>query len=696
MKLPFLVDALKRQFQSVLKPALLVWALFLFIWLLIRMTGLGFQHDVVGLSWGPPGTPITFLQVILVALISFILVVGWHWILPGRNKNPTSGLPVRDILIFMALWGLAVVLWSREPMSPTHFTPPPMPPTHETYPNSDALVFDRTSYQLLYGMGFSNQLVRRPLYVGMLALFHGIVGGSYDETMSLQILLLALIPALVYLFTAKLSSRLAGMIAGGLVVLREKNSIALSGDIVTSHAKLMMSDMIATLGVVLVLYLSVRWLFKEKPRALELIIVGATLGLTALIRAQALIIFAPLAVFLYFTQRSLTAAFRSSLLVFLGIILTMTPWVWRNWSLTGTFVLDDRGEERLLARNYSLSPMSMPLQVPGETDEEFSARLKADILSFIVSHPGEVAHFVANHFMRNLATSAVYVAPNYAADSPSEVVKNLPLWDDWNGDLTRNSSIALFINLGMIALGIAVAKKSNTWMGLFPLAIYVTYSLGNALVRSSGWRFNQPADWIVLVYFSIAIAYLLSTVRLLFNRDVPNEPLTQKFQTARTRMPQVLVLSAFVLLGASVPIAERVIPDRDFSLYTSDAKDRLTENIASANELEAFLEQDHAVLLTGIALYPRYAQPNSRFKPLEESQHDRYLHFRLIHEQDDQIVLPLQNLPENIPHTATVSVLGCREQGYISSIAVIVHQPSEHVLLRSPSTSLTCLSVKPQ
>lgn len=374
----------------------------------------------------------------------------------------------------------------------------------------------------------------------------------------------------------------------------------------------------------------------------------------------------------------------------------MAPWVWRNWNLTGTFVLDDRGEERLLARNYSLSPMSSPSQMPGETDEEFSARLKADILSFIISHPGDVAHFVTNHFMRNLATSAVYVAPNYATDSPMEVIGHLPFWGAWNGNLTRNSAAALFINLGIIALGIAVAKKNNNWIGLFPLAVYFTYSLGNALVRSSGWRFNQPADWIILVYFSVAIAYLLSTVRLVLDKNLPNETRAEQPHAAGRRVPHILVLSALILLGASVPIAERLIPVRDFSRYTSDAESAFTEYIASANEIEVFLEQDDAVLLTGIALYPRYAQPNSRFKPLDESKYDRYLHFWLIHEQDDQIVLPLQNLPEDIPHTATVSILGCREAGYISSIAVIVHEPSEHVLLRSPATSLTCLSVKPQ
>ena len=697
MKSNSIADSFKSVLKSILKPVLLIWALFLCVWLFIRFTGLGFQHDTVGLSWGPPGTPITFLQVILVAFISFLLALVWHWIQLKLNGNTTSPCSIRDVLIFIALWGLAVFLWSREPMSPTHFTPPPMPPNHETYPHSDALLFDRSSYHLLYGTGFANQLVRRPLYVGALALFHWIVGGNYDNTIFLQILLLALIPGLVFLVAAKLFNHMAGMIAGGLIVLREENSIALSGEIVTSHAKLMMSDMMATLGVVLVLYLALQWLFKEKPRASELIIVGACLGLTALVRVQALIIFAPLALFIYLNQRSLGRKIKSSLFIFLGIILTMAPWIWRNWNLTGTFVLSDYGEQGHLARNYSLSPVSLPSPLPSETDQQFSARLKADILSFVFSHPGEVVHFAGNHFLRNLATSSVYVAPRYGPDSPSEVVGHLPFWGDWNGDLTRNSRLALVINLGIIALGIAVAKQKNKWVGIFPLAVYLTYSLGNAIARTSGWRFNQPADWIILVYYSVALAYLPSNIKLAFNKNVANETRNEMKDGMGAVIPQALILSALFLLGASVPIAERLIPARDFSSFTNDAKTALTnESMATAREIETFLKQHEAVLLTGIGLYPRYIQPNSRFKPLDGLKDDRDLHFWLINEDDYQIVLPLQNVPEGIPHATMISIIGCREEAYISAIAVIVHEPSDHVLVRSPREPFACPVAPPQ
>jgi hypothetical protein len=673
------------------KPALTIWGIFLAVWLFISLSRLGFQHDVVGLSWGPPGTPITFIQVIIVFAISFLLSLVWQTVRSALPKISSHKFPYSDVTFFLAFWIMAVLLWSNQPMYPTHFSPPSMPPNNETYPNSDAAVFDTSSYHLLYGTGFVDRLIRRPVYVEMLALFHSMVGGNYEDTVFLQILVLALIPGVVYLFTSSLSNRMAGLIAGGLILLREKNSIELSGEIVTSHAKLMMSDMMAMLGILITLYLIVRWWSREKPIGLEFAIIGSCLGLTALVRAQVLILTAPLLLFIVLFQKPFKLAIKNSIQILLGIILVMSPWVLRNWNLTGTFVLDDRGEERLLARNYSLSPLSQPSPYPGETVEEFSTRLKKSVLTFMLEHPENVAHFVTNHFLRNLATSSVYIAPAYSTASPSAIVEHLPFWNDWNGDLTRNSTVALFLNLTLIALGTGVAKSRNNWLGFFPLVIFLVYSFGNALVRSSGWRFNQPADWIILVYYSIALAYLPSKIISLFNRNIFEAQADIKSREVTTFLPQAFSLLALFLMGASVPIAERLIPVRNFDEYTQNSKGvLLATNISSASDLNAFLTEENAVITSGIALYPRYIRLKSRFRPLETSGEYEYLHIWLINDGDYQVVLPLQAVPKDIPHTATISIIGCKQENYISAFAVVVHEPSQEIILRDPKVPLHC------
>lgn len=649
-------------FAVVGRPTLILLGCFLAVWVFLSITHLGFVFDDVGLSWGPPGTPISFPQVNLIFVIS-LLLASVYGIL---HSKISARIPVRDVVVFIGLWVLTVMFWLNAPVSATHFNPPPMPPNDETYPNSDALVFDKSAYHLLEGTGFNNQLHRRPLYVGLLALFHRISGSGYEETILLQVLVLAFIPSLTYLLTSNLSNRLAGLIAGGLILFREKNAIELSDKIVTSNAKLMMSDMLAMLGVIAFVYVLVKLFSKKENNLWMLAIAGACLGLTALVRAQVLILLPVLLLFILFYRKPFAQGIKDLLLVVLGLALVMSPWIWRNWNLTGTFVLDDRGEERLLARNYSTNPVDLPPPLEGETAQEFSARLKRDIFTFMLEHPSDMAFFVSNHFFRNMATSVVYIAPLLSTASPRDVVDGTLFWESWQGDLNANSGISIFVALTIIALGVATAQTKNKIAGWLPLVLFLAYSAGNALVRSSGWRFSLPVDWIILVYYSIALAYIPSKIKFVWNGNNESQ---SNHQTSVTRKTGLIVLSTLFLIGASVPIAEQLIPHRDFSNITNAAKEKL-----SPTELETFLAQDNAILLSGIALYPRYITPNSRIHLADAPPRDfRYLHFWLINDGDDQIVFPTQISPKVFPNTETVSILGCREENYILATVIIVH-----------------------
>ena len=677
-----------KSLQSVWKPALILLGCFLVVWAFMSLTSIGFIFDNVGLSWGPPGTPVTFAQVNLVLMGSLWLTFAYGLI---KSRLHHQRLVIVDIVIFIALWGLAVILWSHTPVSETHFNPPSMAPNYETYPNSDALIFDRSAYHLLFGIGFSNRLIRRPLYVGMLALFHKLGGFGYENTIFLQILILAFIPALIYLLTSKLSYRLAGLVAGGLILLREKNAIELSNRIVTSNAKLMMSDMISMLGVVAFIYLVTKMLSERNRNIWLPAITGACLGLTALVRAQVFILIPPLLLFLILEKRPVKYRIQDSFLVIVGVILIMSPWVLRNWNLTGTFVLDDRGEEKLLARNYSEIPVGFPEYLPGETDKEYSARIKREIITYAIEHPSDVASFVSNHFFRNLATSVIYIAPLYSSDAPRSLVENTYFWDEWKGKLNRSNIFPLIATLALIAIGVSAAQTKDRLSGWFPLVAFIFYSGGNALVRSSGWRFSMPADWIILVYYSIALAYLPSTIKLVFDGVEVDETRKELPPTYRVSVWGGIVLGLLILAGASVPIAERLVPPTDLSNLNDEAKAILSqENILSLSEIESFLKQKNAVFYSGIALYPRYVTLKSRIYLAYAPEDYTFLHFWLINDSDNQIVLPLQSPPDSFKHTALVSIIGCQENNYIATWAVIEHSPETRVFVQEPRFPLSC------
>ncbi len=123
-----------------------------------------------------------------------------------------------------------------------------------------------------------------------------------------------------------------------------------------------------------------------------------------------------------------------------------------------------------------------------------------------------------------------------------------------------------------------------------------------------------------------------------------------------------------------------------------ESKSVLVEkSILSADQLTQFLNQKNAVLLSGLALYPRYYKPNGEIYLADMPEDFRYLHFWLLNDYDLQIVLPKEKPPEFFPHASTVSVIGCTHGNFISALAVILKtETGEQVLLQEPPSTFEC------
>ena len=265
------------------------------------------------------------------------------------------------------------------------------------------------------------------------------------------------------------------------------------------------------------------------------------------------------------------------------------------------------------------------------------------------------------------------------------MIRSQPVLGKWDGELPQNSALFLPVNLLILAFGIAVARKKHNLAGWLPLALFLVYSAGNALARSSGWRFSLPMDWVIPVYASIALAYIPSRLN-----SVDDAPAAAKRDATPPALGAFLLLGLF-LAGAAVPLAERLISARDLESLTQQAEETLAQQgILSAPELAHFLEQENAVQLSGLALYPRFYRPNGRIYLDDMPGDEKYLHFWLINKDDFQIVLPMDLPPDHFPQASYVTVIGCRVDAYLQARAVILHETGEQVLLPVSSEIFSC------
>jgi hypothetical protein len=198
-------------------------------------------------------------------------------------------------------------------------------------------------------------------------------------------------------------------------------------------------------------------------------------------------------------------------------------------------------------------------------------------------------------------------------------------------------------------------------------------------------------DWIILVYYSIALAYLPSKIRSSFPSSVPAQTAPQENLSWNTSRSDAILFFTLLLVAVSIPITERLIHAHGYEGFSENAKIEVSDQSGiSLQEINVFLQQKDAVLVSGMALYPRYIRPGVNIYLAGAPSGYKYLHFWLMNETDNQIVLPLETIPTDIPHTAIVSVLGCRQDAYISAYAVIVQQPAKKILTRTPTVFPRC------
>ena len=749
-------DLRERISGKLMRTSGLLFVVILLLWALIALTRLGLTPDQIG--WDPPGVPVLAVQVWLASLIGLLFLGLDHFV----NASKLSRFLLPDVIVSLLIWGAAAFFWSQQPMAPDYFVLTPQEPNFELYPYSDAATHDVLAQRLLIGEGFPG-VARKPLYVIFLALLHSLSGQSYEGVALLQVMVIALIPVFIYWLTKSLHHRVSGIIAAVLIILREKNAIVLSGQIGVSHAKLLMSDLPAVLGVVLLTWMIVAWLSKPQTRQVYPLGVGGIFGLLLLIRPQIVVLLPAVALLILILSRSpikfvvgdlspdtgtevpTTSKFRDLFfcrpalglqnlaLMALGLGLTLGPWLWRSYQLTGEFVINDPNQNAFLTQQYSLTPgYGRVKRLPSEPDGEYTQRVDEYLTNFIKDNPGVVAGFIASHFSHNLVEMIValpmspWVVQNPATDlfpywsekgerlwedccSVNAYVGAQPFWDQWHGTLSGAMVFSLVVNLAVIAIGLGVAFERRDIIGWIPLGVSLVYVLSTSVGRYSGWRLLLPADWAVFLYFAIGLGQIAFWALAYFTRkftvdsdDVRRENTWQRISAMQTKgavpYKSGVVLGILLLgLGLAPILIEQFVSPR----YTDIAKgDALAyfESLSDAEQLmpslESLLEDDRSVVFEGRALYPRFykagrGEPGGDWPAFSPRDYPR-LGFIVVGPYQHNVVFPLAESPAYFPHASDVIVLGCRADAHISARFVVLVNEDEYTLVHLPEEELSC------
>ena len=681
-----------------------ILGLFMFLIVFISLTKTGLSPDPI--YWQGPGVPILLYQVIIAlvpGLLFQLVLIRFDGV--GRTRI--------ELVVCIGLWLLAGILWWNQPARTSYNSLAPDYPNFQSYPFGDAILYDTVAHQFLTGTSMPNDFWVKPLYTLFLAFLHGFSGENYLLLILLQIVILAVIPVLVYLLVSLMGNRPAGVVAGLLVIFRERNAIVLSNVIQVSHLKLLLSDVFSMGLVVLLLWILLRWSQKPGERRHTLLIVGGVLSLLILTRGHPILLFPLIAGILLLVKFPTRGQRWQGMVYFtLGTALALIPWIWRIYETSGRFAIQSPVSpySANLAGLYSFTPdladpEAFTTTITSQTLEQFDSQRK-QIVDFMIQHPDEVFRFVSAHYFHNVIYSYIYLPQSFRIESLRSYVATEPFWGLWKGALSAQGWILLCLNILFISLGIGSAWRKHGFPALVPLLIGMGYNASVSVGRISGWRFILPADWITLIYLSIGLiqgAYMIGYILNRVVRDVSvrdyKDPLIGKSSTCWVGTVGFAVL--FLSIGSTVTYGNQLFSGRYPAKSVQRVADEyltITQSIGrsfSEKELTDFIQNGHGKAVYGQAIYPYFLKENSgpinHYWPAYKPRPYNRVVFYLVSSESLNVVLPVPSPDFIFPDGADVIVLGCSdENGDMDAVSVLIMGDSPTPYTRDPLPPLIC------
>lgn len=682
--------------RSSLIPGIIFGAFIFIIILIVGFTGWG-----IGIGtqyWGKAGVPVLHWQI---GLSLGIVLAGLY--LAGRIKQLRIQKWLFDLIIFTGLWIAAFLIWQAVPVEISRFTTRPYPPNYVSYPFSDAGDYVLSAESILLGNGFQFGFIDKPIHQSFLVLLRLLTGSDFGKTILIQVAFMAVIPGLIYLITSSISNWSAGVLAGLITLFMQFNSLAAINRIQVSNVKMMMSEPLTGLMLMLVCLTVVSWWKKPGATWGYPALAGGLLGIAGLVRLNALVI-APFIGGIWLISFGLKKRKTwISLLVFsIFCLLPLVPWMARNQvklgkplafitSKTSGVIFYNRFEP-VMNDDLNIVPKPEVNSLQKESSTQIIGKKGITGLIQPMMHTG----------FHNLVAVGFVLPASWTHNGLDNTIR-LPYWDqEWDGTFTQGGQVVFALSLLLVVIGFAAGWRKHRVLPLIPLLILVPYLLSNAISLVSGGRYIVPVDWILPVYFSIGLI-AVSTWLL----KIPTE--SANFISAETNpveiigwlKPEKLVLIVLLISclpsGLSLLIPKKYLPVPTVETLNSlEAEFSSLPSAFSPEKIRAFSNMKDAAVFQGQAMFPRWMQTGIgdtggsglAFSALPFD----HLSFSMLSHTNYpfEVVLPINNPVSYLPNASEVVVIGCQTQSYFDAAAVFVLSPRPAVYTRPDLNILAC------
>jgi 4-amino-4-deoxy-L-arabinose transferase-like glycosyltransferase len=379
----------------------------------------------------------------------------------------------------------------------------------------DPYAFSATAKSLLRGEGFTPWGMflhrRSPLYPLMIAGLYGVFGEHEIVVQLAQCVFFGGIVALAY----DLGRRLFGVRAGRIAALVCLFHPSLLRYVADFHLETMF-----TFLWTLTIWQSVRLV--EKPSYTRGAQFGVLLGLTSLAKAVLLmypVVFAGLWL-LWLWKRSaalalapaIGRAFGALVVAAVLMVLTIAPWTYRNYRVSGHFVPITTGASDAFLRGFIFSRFEfITLQKPPYTDAENEVNAYFQRLCTDAGTVWERDDFETDQILNKEAKRRLYAEPWGVARK--FVVGVFAFWYEMTSLRTSLAAAAMALVAWALALvGLARARREGrpVWLLLAP-ALYLNVLLAALLALG---RYSVPVLPCLLVVSGYGIDALLGTRRI--------------------------------------------------------------------------------------------------------------------------------------------------------------------------------------